>query len=202
MDELPPIVFMTMQNRSGLFSISIDNYSGGFQATQHLANLGRRRIGLIAGPPRWWESRERAAGWREALLQAGLEPEQALVVEADWSVESGAEAMRVLLKRVPDIDGVFASSDQIALGALNVIARTGRRVPEDIALVGFDNIPESGYFQPPLSTIHHPLVEVGNLVVEQLHCLIQARYSEDTSCLPATILQKPTLVIRASSSIN
>jgi LacI family transcriptional regulator len=199
MDNLPPIVYMNMQARPGLTCISIDNHSGGFQATQHLIHLGRRNIGLISGPASWWETRERAAGWQEALLQAGLDVKPTRIAESDWSAESGAAAMRQLLEREPDIDAVFASSDQIALGALNAITQTERRVPEDIALVGFDDIPESAYFQPPLSTIHHPLSDIGSLAVEHLHRMISAKRSKDGHYEPVSILQKPTLIIRSST---
>jgi LacI family transcriptional regulator len=200
MDNLPPIVFMNMQARPGLTCISIDNRSGGFQATQHLVNLGRQSIGLISGPAGWWETQERAAGWQEALEQAGLDAKPTRIAESDWSAESGAAAMRVLLERKPDLDAVFASSDQIALGAMNVITQAGRRVPGDIAIVGFDNIPESAYFQPPLSTIHHPLSDIGSLAVEHLHCMISAKHSKNGYYEPVAVLQKPTLIIRSSSS--
>ena len=87
MEHLPPIVFLTMEARPGLPTLSIDNHLGGFQATQHLILQGCRRIGLISGRQDWWEARERRAGWQQALLQAGLSDEPALVVETDWSVD-------------------------------------------------------------------------------------------------------------------
>jgi LacI family transcriptional regulator len=166
MDLLPPIIFLNMQARSGLNSISIDNRLGGFQATQHLIHQGRRRIGLISGPLDWWEAKERCAGWKEALQEAGLSPEPSLIVEADWSMESGAAALQALLAREPGLDAVFASSDHIAFGVLAAAHQLDRRIPQDLALVGFDDIPESAYLQPPLSTVHQPLVDIGSLAVE------------------------------------
>jgi LacI family transcriptional regulator len=198
-DSLPPIVFMSTQPRPALTSVSIDNRLGGTLAAQHLIRQGRRRIGLITGPPDWWEAKERSAGWQEALEKAGLAPDPALVVEADWSVESGMEAMQILFSRDPGIDAVFACSDHIALGAMSAAQRLERRIPEDIAIVGFDNIPESAYLQPPLSTVHQPLVDIGRLAVDNLTQMIEARRSGE-SPEPVVIVREPELVVRASSS--
>jgi LacI family transcriptional regulator len=199
MDFLPPIIFLNMQSRTGFNSVSIDNRRGGFQAARHLIHQGRRRIGLISGPQDWWEAKERYAGWQEALQGAGLAPEPSLVVEADWSVESGAAAMQTLLEREPGIDAVFACSDHIALGALTAAHRLERRVPQDLAVVGFDNIPESAYLQPPLSTVHQPLVDIGSRAVETLHLMIESKRSGGGSVEPVAIVQEPELVVRASS---
>ncbi len=198
-DNLPPIVFLSMQARSGLTSVSIDNRNGGLQAAQHLISQGRRRIGLITGPLAWWEARERYAGWQAALEQAGLEPASSLVVEAAWSAASGATAMRALLEREPQIDALFACSDQIALGALGVAHAAGRRIPQDIAVAGFDNIPESEFFWPPLTTIYQHLVDIGCLAVENLHRVIEARRKSRTDGEPVAISQVTELVIRESS---
>ena len=96
------------------------------------------------------EACQRHAGWRDALQQSGLTPSQSLVVEGEWSAASGEQGMRTLLLQEPDIDAVFASSDQIALGALGTLHRLGRRVPQDVAIAGFDNTPEFGVFLAPL----------------------------------------------------
>ncbi len=198
-DNLPPIVFLTMPPRVGLNTISVDNHSGGIQVTQHLIREGRRHIGLIAGPLAWWEARERYVGWQEALQQAGLTPSPRLVIEADWSAGTGAAAMQALLDREPHLDAVFACSDQIALGALGVAHRLGRRIPQDIAIVGFDNIPESAYFWPPLTTIYQHLIDIGSLAVEHLHRIIETKRNSGTDGEPAAISQVPELVIRESS---
>jgi LacI family transcriptional regulator len=144
--QLPPIIFLSTLPREGLTSISVDNYRGALQATQHLIAQGRRRITMIAGPTKWWEARERQAGWRAALTEAGLSTDASLVADGDWSAQSGARAMRVLLEREPQLDAVFACSDQIALGALGALHQAGRQVPHDVAIVGFDNIPGIGVF--------------------------------------------------------
>lgn len=198
-DNLPPIVFLSMQPHVRLNTLSIDNRSGGLQATQHLIREGRRHIGIIAGPLAWWEARERYAGWQAALQQAGLTPSPTLMVEADWSADAGAAAMQALLDREPQLDAVFACSDQIALGALGVAHRLGRRIPQDIAIVGFDNIPESAHFWPPLTTIYQHLVDIGSLAVEHLHRMIEAKRNSETDGEPVAISQVPELVIRESS---
>jgi LacI family transcriptional regulator len=197
--QLPPIIFMTMKPSPGLAVVTIDNRDGGRQATQHLIDHGRRKIGIITGPLAWWEARERYAGWKIALEQAGLTPSANLVVEGEWAATSGAEGMRSLLTREPEIDAVFACSDQIALGALGTAHQFGRRVPQDLAVVGFDNTPDSICYWPPLTTIYQQLVEIGRISVQHLHQMIEAYYQhEDLGNLTVTMI-KPQLIVRSSS---
>jgi LacI family transcriptional regulator len=197
--QLPPTVFLSTQSKPGLATISVDNRLGAAQATKHLIDHGRRTIGLITGPMAWWEARERYEGWKETLLQASIKPDQTLVTEGDWSAAGGEIAMRKLLAQRPDIDAVFACNDQMALSALLVAQTSGRRVPEDLAIVGFDNMPESAYFGPPLTTIYQHLIDVGRAAVKVLHEIIEARrQGKDGVGLSTTILS-PELVIRQSS---
>jgi LacI family transcriptional regulator len=191
-----------MEPQPKLLVVANDNRSGGAQATQHLLDQGRRTIGLITGPLNWWEARERYAGWKDTLLRAGLEPSPSLVVEGDWSAPSGERGMRTLLTQRPDIDAVFACNDQMALGALIAARVLGRQVPQDLAIVGFDNIPESAYFWPPLTTVYQRLVDVGRTAVQVLHKLIEAGQQGEESTGHATIMLKPELVIRQSSLVG
>lgn len=197
--RLPPIVFLSMAPRPGLVSVAVDNRYGARQAVQHLITQGRKRIGLITGPLAWWEARERYAGWQEMLREHGREPASSLVIEGDWSAASGARAMRILLEREPTIDAVFVCSDQMAQGALGVAHRLGRRIPQDLAVAGFDNIPESEFFWPPLTTVYQKLIEVGCVAVQNLHQIIEAQRKEELYSVEATILT-PELVIRESSA--
>jgi LacI family transcriptional regulator len=199
LEQLPPIVFLSTAPRPGLSVIAVDNRSGGMQATQHLVDQGRRKIGVITGPLAWWEARERYAGWQDALQQAGLTASPSLVAEGDWSAASGDGAMRALLAQQPDIDAVFACSDQIALGALGVAHQVGRRVPQDLAIVGFDNIPESAFFWPSLTTVYQQLVDVGCIAVKTLHQLIQTKRKGEQDTEPVATVLTPELVVRASS---
>jgi DNA-binding LacI/PurR family transcriptional regulator len=197
--HLPPIVFLSMEPQPELPVVAVDNHSGAAQATQHLLDQGRRRIGLISGPLTWWEARERYAGWRDTLQRAGLQVSPSLVVNGDWTAASGEQGMRRLLEQQPDIDAVFACNDQMALGALGVAHQSGRSVPQDLAIVGFDNIPESAYFWPPLTTVYQQLVDVGRIAVQVLHKLVEARRRSGDGVELATTVLKPELVIRASS---
>lgn len=197
--QLPPTVFISMRPRPGLFVIAIDNRSGAVQATQHLLDQGRRKIGVITGPLTWWEARERYEGWQETLRRAGLAPSPACAAEGDWSAASGDQGMRQLLAQQPDLDAVFVGNDQMALGALGVAHRLGRLVPQDLAIVGFDNTPESAYFWPPLTTVYQQLIDVGRVAVQVLHRLIEARRQGGDSAEPTATMLIPELVIRQSS---
>lgn len=199
LQALPPIVFLSTCGYPGLDSISVDNQRGGELAVQHLVEQGRKQIGIIRGPAAWWETGERLAGWREALLRNGLEPAPRRIAGAEWSVESGAQAMRDLLEQDPQIEAVFASSDDIALGAMTAASQAGRRIPEDLALVGFDNIPQSAYFQPPLTTIDQPLSRMGCMAVEVLIKRIESRRGGKEDEPPTALMLEPRLVVRSSS---
>jgi LacI family transcriptional regulator len=202
LDYLPPIVFLTMESRPGISVVSIDNRNGAKQAVQHLLHQGRRKIGLITGPMAWWEARERFIGWKEALGEANLEASPSLEYKCDdWSSLNGERGMRALLEGCPDIDAVFASSDQIALGALGIAHQLGRRIPQDLAIVGFDNTPESAFFWPPLTTIYQQLVDVGRIAVKNLHEMITVRRLEREPLEPLCTILKPELIVRASSSL-
>jgi LacI family transcriptional regulator len=199
--QLPvPIVLITMRSRPELSSVSVDNYAGGLKAVSHLQQLGRKHIAHIAGPLEWWEARERQRGWQEALTVAGTPPTQRQVVSGDWSPESGEQGLIRLLERNNKIDALFVGNDQMSLGVLKVAHRLGIRVPDDLAIVGFDDIPESPYFWPPLSTIRQPLFEVGCSAVALLEELIKHGTEEGDAGQPRTILLQPELVVRSSSS--
>ncbi len=197
--RLPPIVFLSMQPRPALPIVAVDNRSGAALATQHLIDLGRKKIGLITGPLDWWEARERREGWRETLLKVGLPVSPSLITEGDWSAASGERGLRTLLAQQPDMDAVFVSNDQMALGALGVAQKMGRHVPQDLAVVGFDNIPESGFFCPPLTTIYQRLTDAGCVAVQVLHQIIQARQQGQEHFEPTATMLAPELVIRAST---
>jgi len=202
LDHLPPFIFLSMESRPGISVVSIDNRNGAKQAVKHLLRQGRRRIGIITGPMAWWEARERYIGWQEALGEADLETSPSLEYRSDdWSSLNGERGMRALLEGCPDIDGVFASSDQIALGAMGIAHQLGRRIPQELAIVGFDNTPESAFFWPPLTTIYQQLVDVGRIAVKNLHEMITARRLEREPLKPLRTILKPELIVRASSSL-
>jgi len=194
-----PVVYLSMQPGEALPVVAIDNYQGGYLAAEHLLAQGYNRIGIITGPLDWWESRQRLEGWREALQKAGKPAADLQAVEGDWTAASGDLAVRRLWEQFPEMDAVFASNDQMALGVLQEAQRSGRRIPGDLAVVGFDNIPESAYFWPALTTIDQPLVDLGGKAVETLSRMIEAEHQNTRPVPITTVLLQPKLIMRESS---
>jgi LacI family transcriptional regulator len=202
--DLPiPVMFVNgMVGPGTLPLVGIDNCAIGRLATEHLLAGGARQIGIITGPPNWWEARQRQQGWREALEAHGLTAEARLAAAGDWSAHSGEQGLHRLLEQSPALDAVFASNDQMALGVLHAAHRLGRRVPEELSIAGVDNIPESAHFWPPLTTIRQRLREAGAQAVQQLNHMIRdeepARPGRDDS-IPNIALLQPELIVRESS---
>ncbi len=194
-----PLVFLTMNPEPGLPIVSIDNYRGGRLATEHLLAQGRRRIGHIAGPLSWWEAQQRKAGWEDALAGAGLQVNGAMWVEGNWSSKSGELAAYQLLDRYPDVDAVFVANDQMALSLMAVARRRGRNVPRDLAVVGFDGMPEGAYFCPSLTTVQQDLDQLGCQAVRQVVGVIEALRSPGNHQEHQAIWLEPQLVVRESS---
>lgn len=201
MEQLPPVIFLSMEPRKGISVVAIDNRDGARQAVRHLLEQGRRRIGIITGPLTWWEARERLAGWKEAMREVSLAPVETLIFRSDdWTAVNGERGMQVLWRQNPEIDAVFASNDQIALGALRIAHQLGRHIPDDLAIVGFDNIPEAAFFWPPLTTVFQQLIDVGCIAVEGLHKMIMERRLQQVHTENFSQMLRPRLIIRASSS--
>jgi LacI family transcriptional regulator len=137
-------------------------------ATEHLISHGHRRIGTVTGPFRRRVVRSRLRGYEAALQAADLEPDEDLVVEADWTPGGAAAATRLLLTRVPETTAIFVHNDAMAIGVLSAVARTGRRVGTDVAVVSCDDMPFAEYLTPSLSTVRVPLAETGERAVELL----------------------------------
>ncbi len=137
-------------------------------ATEHLISLGHQTIGTITGPFRRRVVRSRLHGYEEALRQAGLEPREDLVVEADWTPGRAAEAARLLLRDEPLVTAIFVHNDAMAIGVLSALAGAGLRVPADVAVVSCDDMPFAEYLIPPLTTVHVPLAETGERAVDLL----------------------------------
>lgn len=141
--------------------LAIDNEEAAYTATRHLLNLGHRRIAYISGPPLHWHTAPRLAGYRRALEEAGLEVLPELVLGGNYEERSGAEAILGLLDRGVHFTAVFASNDAMAYGARLALFLHGLSVPEEVSLVGFDDLPWSLYLTPPLTTIRQPGYEMG-----------------------------------------
>ncbi len=194
-----PVVCISSGSVEGLAFVSVDNHSGGMIATQHLINQGYRHIGLITGPSEALVVRERRAGWEQALKQAGLSANPQQIVEGDWYAPSGEKSLHLLLNHFPQLDAVFVSNDQMALGVLKAAHEVGRRIPETLGLVGFDNSPSTEYFLPPLSSVDHHFDELGRRAIHEIHRLINLSLQERSEETPKGIWIQPTLVTRQSS---
>ena len=198
---VPVMLVGGMAGESPVPSIGIDNRAMGRLATEHLFAGGARRIGIVTGPLTWWEAQQRLDGWRETMGALGLSATDSLVAEGDWSPSSGEEGFRRLLASSPDLDAVFASNDQMALGVLQGLHRLGRSVPGDLSVVGVDNIAESSHFWPSLTTVHQPLRDAGALAVRAMDDMITARLSRASPAVPVpqTVLLQPELIEREST---
>ncbi len=193
-----PVVFLSTQPSHTLSVAAIDNRAGGRNATQHLLEQGYRKIGLITGPSTWWEARERRLGWEEALSRVGIPIEVTLIAEGDWTPGCGERCLSQLLVQHPEMDAVFVCNDQMAFGALKVAREMGRQVPKTLGMVGFDNIPESAYSYPPLTSVGQDMVALGCHAVQELCRMIEAS-EQGLVVRPQTILIPPRLVVRESS---
>jgi LacI family transcriptional regulator len=195
-----PTIFLTMETRPDLFIVSVDNLTGGRIATDHLLEQNYRHIGHISGPLDWWEARQRKAGWQDALRAVGLPVADHHWESGNWSAASGEQAMRRLLKRYPQMDALFVANDQMALGVLQVACRQGLRVPQDLAIVGFDGIPETAYYWPPLTTVYQNQRELGRTAVRELSSAVEATHQGRAAVKPKAILLRPELIVRESST--
>jgi DNA-binding LacI/PurR family transcriptional regulator len=172
--------------------VDTDNVLGGRIATEHLIRLGRRRIGTIAGPADMSAGIDRLAGWRAALADAGL-PADAMV-HGDFTVDGGAAAARELLARHPDVDALFIASDLMAAGALPELADSGRDVPGDVAVVGYDNSGLATTTKPNLTTVTQPVIAMARAAGEELVAQLQGRPARRTPQI-----FEPELVVRGSA---
>jgi len=174
--------------------VDIDNRGGAQTAVRHLLGNGRRVVATIAGPADMGAGVDRLAGYRDALAEAGIAVDDRLIAIADFTQDSGAAAMDRLLKASPDIDAVFAASDLIAAGALSVLDAAGRRVPDDVAIVGYDDSPIATSVRPPLTSVRQPIEEMGH---EMARLLIAA--VEEAQPVQRRVILATELIRRASS---
>lgn len=172
--------------------VDADNFTGGTTAARHLIETGRRRIGTIAGSRDMAVGIDRLSGWRRGMAAAGC-PADA-VEQADFTMAGGAAAMERLLRAHPDLDAVFVASDLMAVGAMQVLHAAGRRIPEDVAVVGFDDSEIASTATPPLTTIRQPIEDLGRTMTWRL----LAQLSGDPD-LPPSILLPTELVRRATA---
>ncbi len=149
-------------------TVLVNNSKGGYTATKYLLDLGHRRIGCIEGPSPITPSAQRVEGYRQALQEEGIKIDPDLIVTGDFRYESGNKAMRELLALPNPPTAVFACNDMMALGAIQAINDSGMNIPNDISVIGFDNIPFSETIYPTLTTMAQPIYEIANLIVDLL----------------------------------
>lgn len=192
----PPNIFLKCHPNPAFTTISIDNRGGAYNAVKYLTSIGRKQIALITGPLEWLESRQRKVGWEEALRDSGIDPLSCNWREGQWTSSSGEAAISDLYAIFPGMDAVFVSNDQMALGVLHYAAQHGIRVPEELAVIGFDDIAEAAFFSPSLSSTTHPLRELGSLAVKNLMDQIEGKR---TSKSHYEIVLPTQLILRGST---
>lgn len=179
-------------DRPNSLAVGLDEVGAAFAATEHLLALGHTDVRHIAGPPSWTSSARRMAGWRDALLDAGIDhrPE----VAGDWSPRSGHDAMLELLATPgPPVTAVFVANDQMAIGAMAAVQRRHLRVPEDVSVVGFDDMPIAEYLATPLTTMRQDFVEATRLAMHRLIRTLDGHApAERERLVPAHLVQRAT----------
>jgi LacI family transcriptional regulator len=193
-----PVVGVSMEPHPDLTVVEVDNFIGGQLATGHLIEQGFQKIGVITGPSNWWASRRRVDGWKATMEEAGYEANPAWVFEGNWSAGSGFHGAEKLLRAFPEIEAIFACNDQMALGVQKAASALGIRIPEDLALVGYDNNPESEFYNISLTTIRQGFTELGKAAMQELERKIRGEVSNGTATT-GDIFIKPELIIRQSS---
>jgi LacI family transcriptional regulator len=189
-----------MKPKDGISVVSIDNYLGGRMATTHLLEQGYKHIAHISGPLDWWEARQRKAAWADVLQEGGLEIREEGWTEGNWSSSSGVYAFEKLLTQYPEMDAVFVANDQMALSVMQVAGQKRLRIPDDLGIVGFDNIPESPYFSTPLTTVDQEQYNFAKLAVQEIIKTIESNWGDGEPDAPKTIILPPKLIVRQSST--
>jgi DNA-binding LacI/PurR family transcriptional regulator len=168
LDDLPddiPLVAIDGDPRRQSGLVTVDQEAGAHAATRHLLDAGHQTVWHVSGPGDWFDSQGRVAGWQRALIEAGAEVPP--VMSADWFASSGYRAGQILA-RMSDVTAVFAANDHLALGILRALHERGKRVPADISVVGFDDVPEAAFFIPPLTTIRPDFDAIAAASIELL----------------------------------
>jgi LacI family transcriptional regulator len=189
------VVDPTGEPGHGTPSIGATNWSGGLSATRHLLDLGHRRIAVISGPDRVLCSRARLDGYRAAMDAAGLPVERDLIRTGDFHVEAGFEQARALLALPDPPTAIFAGSDLQALGVYEAAREAGLRIPDDLSVVGFDDLPVARWVGPPLTTVRQPLVEMAGAAVRLVLALARGERPEQTRLELST-----SMVVRQSTA--
>lgn len=203
-DTLPIVLLNCPQNGRALDSIRVDNYGGAFAMVRHLAGLGHRRIAHVTGEPRNYDARERLRGYRDAMKRFTGGVDTSLIVAGDFTDAAGYRAAKHLLGVSPAPTAVFAANDSTAIGCLAAFAEAGRRVPEDVAIGGFDDIPTASFTIPPLTSVRVSIAELGALAIERLlhGVAMENRQPKRQETLPATLVVRKSCGARGPGNLD
>jgi DNA-binding LacI/PurR family transcriptional regulator len=188
-----PIVQIDPELGLSVPSVTFDQRFGSHLVTEHLIKLGHRRISEISGPLNWFDAMARHQEWESSLLNAGIAPVKS--VEGDWTAISGYQALHRLLESGHDFTALVVGNDQMALGAIRALREHNLRVPTDVSVVGFDDIPEAAYFEPPLTTVRQDFSQLGEIGVRYL--LNRIQQPDET---PKQHIIFPQLIMRDSTA--
>ncbi|GDY83449.1 hypothetical protein SAVCW2_26480 [Streptomyces avermitilis] len=198
--EIPAVISGRRSAEETLPSVDSDNFGGGRVAVEHLIDQGRRNVVHLAGRLDVYGAQRRVDGYREALRDAGRPVDESLIVAGDFTEEGGRRAMTELLARCPALDAVFAGSDVMAAGARQVLREAGRRIPDDVALVGYDDSAIARHMDPPLTSVRQPIEEMGRAMIDLLLDEIADRRPAVSRGLERRQLVLPSELVRRASS--
>jgi DNA-binding LacI/PurR family transcriptional regulator len=196
-----PLVAIASSEAPGLTVVDVDNRRGGLDAVSYLLARGHRRIATITGPARWQSSRARLEGYRAALRAAGIGADPSLIEQAPgWGLADGQTAMARLLAQGAGFTALFAHSDLIAIGAIRELQAHGMRVPEEVSVVGYDDIPIAAFMDPPLTTVSQPMREVGERAARLLLDAISNGGDGGIQLLPVRLVVRGSVASRPQAS--
>ena len=190
--DIPVVVLKGAPDRNPS-TVAIDQTEGVGLAVRHLLELGHPTVFHVRGPGDWVEGEARASAWAEELRRAGIHPPDAPI--GDWTSASGYQAGRALAQN-DDVSAIFVANDQMALGVLLALHEAGRRIPDDVSVVGFDDIPEAAYFHPPLTTVRQDFAELGRRALHRLRSLMGGTASPGDNLIHPRLVQRESAAAR------
>ena len=191
--NVPVVVLDNIPLSRHVNAVLVDNYRGGYLAGAYLSRIGHRQVGCITPPPGVGTTIDRVHGFRQAFAEAGIELCDSAFIPGNFEYQSGERGVQLLLSRHPDLTAVYAANDDMAFGVIKGLHRAGRRVPNDVSVIGFDNISYTTLVAPELTTIAQPVMEIGQRVIDLL-----LKQINDPASAPEVVVLEPTLIERES----
>ena len=191
--NVPLVVLDSIPEARPVSVVLVDNFRGGYLAGAYLARMGHRRVGCITPPPATGSTGDRVVGFRQAFADARIDLRESAFIPGNFEHTGGEIGIKILLERHPDLTAVYAANDDMAFGVIKGLLRARRRVPEDVSVIGFDNISYTTVISPELTTIAQPMIEIGQRVVDLL-----LKQIHDPAGAPEVVVLDPTLIERES----